>query len=165
MEAISEQRLVGLHPSLAAKVRAGDDALMAKTGGGIRVAEGLRSFADSDADYAKGRTVRTKPDGTPQGIVTNARGGESWHNYGLAVDCYPFVSEETGPLDWTASDPQFRAMIDCMKAQGLVAGADWHTIKDYPHFQLAGIPVSPTDADRAAYASGGVAAVWAQYSL
>src|SRR6202021_3611073 len=40
---------------------------------------GMRTFAESDALYAQGRTE-------PGPIVTNAPAGESFHNYGLAVD-------------------------------------------------------------------------------
>jgi peptidoglycan LD-endopeptidase CwlK len=40
---------------------------------------GLRSFEDQDELYAQGRTK-------PGNIVTNARGGDSLHNYGLAAD-------------------------------------------------------------------------------
>src|SRR6185369_2121751 len=50
----------------------------------------LRTFIEQDALYAKGRTI-INPDGAspvkPMGnIVTRAKGGESFHNYGLALD-------------------------------------------------------------------------------
>jgi len=44
-----------------------------------RFAYTLRTFAEQDALYAKGRTEAGK-------IVTNAKGGMSYHNYGLAID-------------------------------------------------------------------------------
>ncbi len=40
---------------------------------------GFRTFAEQDALFAQGRTAHGK-------IVTNAPGGMSFHNYGLAVD-------------------------------------------------------------------------------
>jgi peptidoglycan LD-endopeptidase CwlK len=158
LEAISEQRLSSGNQTLATKVRAAHDELFFKTGNGFRVAECMRSFADSDADYAKGRTA-------PGPVITNASGGHSWHNFGLAVDVYPFVAGDAGNLDWNATDPKFKLMVDSLKAQGLVWGGDWTSIKDYPHFQLAEIPVSPTDADREAYKSGGMQAVWKLYGV
>jgi peptidoglycan L-alanyl-D-glutamate endopeptidase CwlK len=159
---ISQARLLGVHPVLAAKVNRAAAALAAR-GIYFRVAQGLRTYAMSDADFALGRTVMTKPDGSPQGIVTEARGGFSWHNFGMAVDCYPFLVACTYQLDWNAESPLFEAMVAALKAEGLAWGGDWETLKDYPHFQLADVAVTPTDADRAAFAAGGIQAVWAMY--
>ena len=156
MEPISEQRLQVCFPPLATATREADAWLQSVYGWGIRVAECDRSIAQSDADYAQGRT-------TPGKIITNAPGLHSWHNFDMAVDCYPFMSGNAGALDWTPTDDHFTKMISAMEAQGLVSGSTWCTIKDYPHFQPSTVPVSPTDADRAAYASGGTQAVWAQY--
>jgi len=155
MEAISEQRLALVHPALAAKVRAAADALAAN-GLYFRVAQGLRTHAEQDALYEQGRS-------TPGSIVTNARGGYSNHNFGCAVDCYPFDDGQTGDLDWSPMSVEFQEMVEALKAQGLVWGGNWASLKDYPHFQLANVPVTPTDADRAAFASGGLQAVWALY--
>jgi len=38
-----------------------------------------RTFAESDKLYAQGRTE-------PGQIISNAKAGQSWHNYGLALD-------------------------------------------------------------------------------
>ena len=157
METISEQRLALGWPALAVKVCAAHDAMMAATGNGFRVAECVRSYAQSEIDYEQGRN------GHPGKIITNAGPGFSWHNFGMAVDCYPFLQGDAGALDWNADDPEFKSMVSFMKGQGLVWGGDWHSIKDYPHFQPADIPVTPTEEDRAAFASGGMKAVWARY--
>lgn len=45
----------------------------------MRTTCGLRSIEEQDKLYAKGRTA-------PGNIVTNAKGQDSWHSYGLAVD-------------------------------------------------------------------------------
>jgi len=55
-----------------------------------------RSFAESDHDYQLGRTI-VNPDGRsakkPMGnIISNAPGGHSWHNYGLALDFYMLIN-------------------------------------------------------------------------
>ncbi len=152
---ISQARLLGVHPVLAAKVNAAADALAAR-GIYFRVAQAMRSYAAQDALFAQGRTA-------PGEIVTNARGGYSNHNFGCAVDCYPFLVACTGQLDWNAESPLFEAMVAALKAEGLAWGGDWETLKDYPHFQLADVAVTPTDADRAAFAAGGIQAVWAMY--
>jgi len=55
----------------------------------IRIVQGLRSFAQQDALYAIGRTVKgnnASPSHPMGDVVTNAPGGESNHNYGLAAD-------------------------------------------------------------------------------
>ena len=164
MDAISEQRLLLVHPDLRDKVHLAMEALAAQ-GVYIRVAQGLRTYADQDGLYALGRTVLVKADGTPQHIVTNARGGFSNHNFAQAVDCYPFVEGASGLVDVSdATTPHFRAMVTEMKAQGLAWGGDWPHFPDEPHFQLAHVPVTPCDADRACFAEGGLEAVWQQYA-
>ena len=151
-DAVSTPRLALCHPEVARRVEAADAAL-AKQGIAIRVAEGVRSYADSDADYAKGRTQ-------PGHIVTNAPGGFSWHNFGMAVDCYPFLHGCTGDLDWNANDLHFHAMVEAMQAEDLDWGGEWHSIKDPPHFQLRELPVSPSQTDRNAFTKGGLQRVW-----
>lgn len=44
----------------------------------------LRSKEEQDVLYAIGRTTKGK-------IVTNARAGYSWHNYGMAFDFVPLI--------------------------------------------------------------------------
>jgi hypothetical protein len=156
MEQISEQRLALVHPALAAKVRAAHDALIAAGKPGFRVAQGLRTYAQQQALYEQGREM-------PGPIVTDAPEGYSNHNFGCAVDCYPFLTGDSGALNWNAASLGFQVMVEALKAQGLAWGGDWISIKDDPHFQLANVPVTPTAEDRAAFASGGLTAVWALY--
>lgn len=54
----------------------------------------LRSEEEQNELYAQGRTK-------PGKIVTNARGGESWHNFGCAIDYVPLVG---GKPQWGNSD-------------------------------------------------------------
>ena len=48
----------------------------------LKVTETLRSFARQEELFALGRSK-------PGSKVTNARGGQSNHHWGLALDCYP----------------------------------------------------------------------------
>ena len=153
---VSEQRLALVHPDLARRVHAAMDAL-APQGTFFRVAQGLRTYAEQDALYAQGRTM-------PGHVVTNAGGGWSNHNFGCAVDCFPFLSGRSGEINFDNHTKQFMAMVAALKAEGLVWGGDWHSLQDPPHFQLAQVPVTPTDGDRAVFARGGLKAVWAQYT-
>ena len=45
----------------------------------IQITDGFRTYEEQDALYAQSRTEHGN-------IVTNAKGGKSYHNYGLAVD-------------------------------------------------------------------------------
>ena len=62
----------------------------------IFVTQGVRTIAEQDAIYAQGRTA-------PGPIVTQAKGGQSMHNFGVAFDIafkggHPYV----GPWDRVA---------------------------------------------------------------
>ncbi len=74
--------------------------LASHEGLGLLVTQGLRTWAEQDALYAKGRTI------PPIGklfVVTKARGGQSWHNFGLAFDIV--VLDALGKNDWDISHP------------------------------------------------------------
>lgn len=177
MDTISELRLAALHPLLQQKVRAMDAALTAQ-GIQIRVVQGLRTEQYQDALFAKGRTDASllaqgitagalarinaaDPNHANEERVTNAPGGYSMHNFGLAVDCVPGIrGREPWVPNWDSKHPDFAAMIAAGEAQGLVCGATWKSIPDKPHFQLAGIPVTPNDAMRSMLAERGLQAVW-----
>lgn len=85
----TEERAALLHPKLRAEVILTANELAAK-GLLFRIVQGFRSFAEQDAIYAKGRTVQN-PEGVsssrPMGFtISNARGGQSYHCFGLALD-------------------------------------------------------------------------------
>lgn len=153
MDTISEVRLRQVHPVLAAKTRAMAAALFVQ-GIIIRVVQGLRTIGEQDALYEQGRT-------RPGLKVTNAKGGYSMHNFGLAVDCIPGIrGKDPWQPNWNAQHPDFKAMIAAGEAQGLVSGAHWISMPDEPHFQLPDVPVTPTDAMRTMLAERGMPAVW-----
>lgn len=85
---------------------------------------GGRTFAQSDALYAQGRTA-------PGCIVTNAPAGRSFHNYFLAVD---FDMVTNGKDDY-AVGPHWMEIVSIMKKHGFEWGGDWNSIKDNPHFE------------------------------
>jgi peptidoglycan L-alanyl-D-glutamate endopeptidase CwlK len=154
MDPRSEAQLGHVSPSLAAKVRSAADQL-AHVGTFFLVVSGLRTPTEQDALYDQGRTG-------PGQIVTYARAGYSMHNCGLA-DAVPFLSSDSGALNWKANTPQFETMVAALKEQGLVWGGDWIHFKDDDHFQMPNLPDTPTDAMRADYGSGDQAslrAIW-----
>lgn len=160
MDRQSEAQLATVMPDLATKVRAAA-AVLEAAGTYLLVVSGLRTASQQDALYAQGRSA-------PGHVVTNARAGQSMHNYGLAVDVVPYLSGSGGGLNWSASTPQFQAMVAALKAQGLEWGGDWRgNLADYDHFQMSGLPASPSAAmqtDYAGVAAGGYGAIWAKVS-
>jgi peptidoglycan LD-endopeptidase CwlK len=155
LDAVSENNLLGVAPAVIACVRRAAD-ILAPDAVYFRVYSGLRTAAQQDADYRQGRYPEF-----PGKVITNARAGQSSHNYGLAVDAVPFSHGETGLLDWTPTDPEFKTFVAAMKRAGLNWGGDWLHFKDMDHFYLG--PDNPTPAMRAAYGSGSLeelVAIW-----
>lgn len=92
----------------------------------VAVVCGRRTIAEQNALFAKGRT-------TPGPVVTNAKGGSSPHNFGLAVDLCPVNS--AGHCNWTASDAVWHEMGKIGKECGFVWGGEFKSIKDLPHYE------------------------------
>jgi peptidoglycan LD-endopeptidase CwlK len=148
MNAASEKRLAKLHPTLGLLVRQ-IVADLATRGINIEVVQGLRTFEEQDALYAKGRTA-------PGQIVTQAKGGESNHNYGLAVDVCPFVD---GKPHWNAPIEVWVDIGRTAERFGLEWGGSWKKFVDKPHLQLPNMTVK---ACQRCFATGGLPGVWAE---
>lgn len=108
-----------------------------------------RTIAEQNDLYAQGRTK-------PGKVVTNAKGGQSYHNYGLAFDAAPLVN---GDIDWD-NEALFNKMGKIGQSVGLEWGGSWKSFKDTPHFQWSGglsigdlqrgkLPTSPSNFDNA----------------
>jgi peptidoglycan L-alanyl-D-glutamate endopeptidase CwlK len=85
-----------------------------------------RSFAKQKELYAKGRTA-------PGKVVTSAMPGQSYHNYGLAIDV---VEIKNGVPLW--SNPNWEQIGRIGEKHGFVWGGRWTKCKncpDKPHFQ------------------------------
>jgi len=150
----SEQRLSKVHPGVATRARAMIE-LLAHSGVEILVTQGLRTWEEQDALYARGRTA--DPIGK-KFIVTNAKGGQSYHNFGLAFDIV--VLDALGKFDWDSSHPGWIAASKAGKSVGLEWGGDWKSFKDIPHYQFtSGLTLKQCQD---AYQSGGLPAVWAE---
>lgn len=119
-------KMRGVHPYLVEKFLQIVTEAYNKLGYKLVLAEGYRSIAYQNSLYAKGRTK-------PGPIVTNARGGSSYHNFGLAVDFAILDKEEDG-IDNT--DKKYREVGAIGKTLGLEWGGDWKKIYDAPHFQF-----------------------------
>ena len=91
------------------------------------VFSGFRSFEEQQVLFDKGRK-------TPGPIVTNARPGESYHNYGLAVDIHTRVGSTINFND--VAEANIRGPVGT--ELGLMWGGNFAgNFKDRPHFQLS----------------------------
>lgn len=104
----------------------------------LRITQGLRTIEYQNELYEQGRTKLFDKNGKRLGIVTNARGGESYHNYGLAFDlCILRDLDNNGTfetVDWNEKE-QTKKVVQLLKARGWEWGGDFKSFKDYPHFQ------------------------------
>lgn len=146
-------RINALHPKIRNEVRV---AIIKAEAGfplniAIRVVQGLRTIAEQNALYCQ---PWDKKDNDGDGKidesdekVTNAKGGQSYHNYGLAIDfailydkdgngVYETLSwdlikdmDRDGQADWMEVVKVFESM------PGWGWGGRWTSIKDNPHFE------------------------------
>ncbi len=100
-----------------------------KEGINVQISAGYRSNAEQQRLFNQGRT-------TPGNIVTNAKPGQSLHNYGLAVDY--FLTNETGTTALWTVNKEWRRVAAIAKSLGFEWGGDWTGFVDYPHLQMAG---------------------------
>lgn len=120
----ADKKLQGVHPTVAAKARQLISQAY-KEGIPIIITQGFRSVEEQNELYAQGRTK-------PGKIVTNARGGYSYHNFGLAFDFA--ILNPDGSVNWNV-DAKWKRVAQIGKSLGLEWGGDWKGFKDYPHFQ------------------------------
>jgi peptidoglycan L-alanyl-D-glutamate endopeptidase CwlK len=126
MDKISIERLEELHPKFKGLFKEFYSRVVAEVpleNGFWRVVQGFRSFEYQEGLYAQGRSVKGA-------VVTNCRGGQSPHNYGVAVDVIGIVGKQLVPV--TAD------IVKIAKEMGLVWGGDFKSYHDTPHFEIAG---------------------------
>lgn len=137
---ITLDRINLLHPKIKEDVlNIYDEIIAALNGSAIcRFAYTLRTFAEQDALYAQGRTKT--------GVkVTNAKGGQSYHNYGLAIDIVLLVDKDkNGSFESASWDintdfdgdkkADWMEIVAIFKRYGFEWGGDWK-FNDAPHFQ------------------------------
>ena len=124
MDTPTKNRIAKLHPSVRNEVTTIiQECNKALTGRAkVRITQGLRTFAEQDALYQQGRTKPGKK-------VTNAKAGQSIHNYGFAVDIVLIIDRKTASWD---------TKKDWDNDQIAEWGGNWKTFKDLPHFDKRG---------------------------
>lgn len=138
---ISIQRAALLHPKVRAEVIQLIDKVEATLppNMAVRIVQGLRTIDEQNELYAQGRTK-------PGNVVTNAKGGSSFHNYGLAID-FAILTDKDGngsfeDLSWDIRKDNDKdgiadwlEVVKVFEAAGWEWGGKWSSIKDYPHLQ------------------------------
>jgi peptidoglycan L-alanyl-D-glutamate endopeptidase CwlK len=94
----------------------------------VRILSGTRTYDEQNDLYAHGRNGDTRPK------VTNAQGGQSNHNFGIAWDIGIFDTNGS----YLTDDTQYKsfATIVLPAMNTIEWGGDWITFKDFPHYQL-----------------------------
>jgi peptidoglycan L-alanyl-D-glutamate endopeptidase CwlK len=125
------RRLEDLHPQVQAKARDWLDAC-ARAGLDILVTQTFRSHAEQERLYAQGRTA-------PGAKVTNARGGDSFHQYGVAID---FVPMRNGKPVWGTRAAEDWALWEKAGSLAEEFGFEWahrwKTFRESAHIQYTG---------------------------
>jgi peptidoglycan L-alanyl-D-glutamate endopeptidase CwlK len=146
---VTLDRIQLLHPKVRDEVKNIylNEIVPALSGKAIcRFAYTLRTFAEQDALYAQGRTKLYDANGRKLGVVTKAKGGQSIHNFGLALDIVLLKDTNgDGTFDsasWEDTidfDKDGRAdwmeIVSILKKNGWIWGGDWKSFKDKPHFE------------------------------
>ena len=120
----TDRRISALHPEVRATAAQFINRVEQELGITLRVTQGMRTFDEQNDLYAQGRTA-------PGDVVTNARGGQSYHNYGLAIDVVEIRAD--GSANWNTD---WEAIGRIGEAMGMEWGGNWTSIVDRPHFQM-----------------------------
>jgi peptidoglycan L-alanyl-D-glutamate endopeptidase CwlK len=113
----------------------------------VEVHQGLRTFQQQQKLYDQGRK-------TPGKIVTRARPGFSFHQYGIAAD---IVFKKNGKWSWS-EEHDWNKLGELGEEIGLTWGGRFRKNPDRPHFQL-NIKFEIIDLYRS-YLNGKIPRVW-----
>lgn len=104
--------------------------LAAKRGMEYKVICGTRTYEEQEKLWRQGRA------GNPGKIVTNARAGYSFHNFGLAIDCGVFKNGRYLDADQPAIAENFHELVAKLASKyKLRWGGNFKRIFDPPHFE------------------------------
>lgn len=138
---ISLERIKLMHPKLRDELLEQYLTINTALAKGIRlrITQTLRTFKEQDELYAQGRTSKGNK-------VTNAKGGQSIHNYGLAFDIVILYDLDGNGTFETASWSEVKdfdrnglkdwfEVVNFFKSKGWFWGGDFKSIYDSPHFE------------------------------
>ncbi|WP_376708015.1 M15 family metallopeptidase [Peribacillus frigoritolerans] len=105
----------------------------------VQISAGYRSLEEQANLFGQGRVYSYKGknySNLAKPIVTNAKPGQSYHNYGLAIDFF-IVSDDGKKAIWTVNS-KWQRVAAIGKELGFIWGGDWTSFKDYPHLEMTG---------------------------
>lgn len=124
---MASRKIEDLHAQFQKMVRSlldqGQQAIQS-TGFTFFITDGFRSFEEQTELYSHGRN------GDKRQIITNAKAGESAHNFGLAVD---LAFQKAGALSYDST--LYAKIYPIARTLGFELGADWTGFVDKPHFE------------------------------
>lgn len=140
IDQITETRILQLHPKIRTEVlKLYREEVVPSIGAICRFTSTYRSIEEQNEIYARGRTKLFDGNGNRLGIVTKAKGGQSYHNFCLAFD---FCLLNKGTASWNTlvdydkdGKADWREVADIFKAKGYEWGGDWSRFRDFPHIQ------------------------------
>jgi peptidoglycan L-alanyl-D-glutamate endopeptidase CwlK len=97
----------------------------------ILITSTYRDAESQNALYAQGRTK-------PGSVVTNAKAGQSWHNWRCAFDVVPL---RNGKPVWgtMGKDLELWNKVGAIgESVGLEWAGRWKRMREFPHFQFTG---------------------------
>jgi peptidoglycan L-alanyl-D-glutamate endopeptidase CwlK len=125
----SEANIITLIPK--AQIEARKFLKLARANKDVRILSGTRTYDEQDILYNKGRN------GHPGPIVTNATGGQSNHNFGIAWDIGIFDNQ--GKYITTEGEYKLLGSAIMPGMTTIEWGGDWTSFKDFPHYQLKAV--------------------------
>lgn len=138
-DVISYQRAMELHPAIRQEViDTITEIEMTKLPENIsiRIVQGLRTIEYQNQLFNQDHDGKDNDgDGRidePDEHVTAAKGGQSFHNYGTAIDFCLLINEK---ISWVV-DATWLTVVNVFKSKGYEWGGDWTPKKrDNPHLQ------------------------------
>ena len=99
----------------------------------VRITSTLRTWEEQEELYAQGRTK-------PGPKVTNAKAGDSVHNFGLGFDIVLIINGRAASWDvkkdWDKDrQSDWMEVVTYCKSKGWRWGGDWISWKDMPHME------------------------------
>lgn len=135
MDIPTRQRISLLHPSLRDEMTEIINKInkTLKSGAEVRIIQGLRGKDDQNLLYSYGRTK-------PGPRITNIQFGQSYYNFGLAVDIALLVDGKV--INWDLKSSwdndkvtDWMECVDIFDSYGWKWGGNWKSLKDYSHFE------------------------------
>lgn len=125
----SERNIQTLLPEMQKRARlimAVGKKRQASTGLICMILSGTRTYAEQNRLYA----LRPK--------VTNAHGGQSNHNFGIAIDIGLFNGSHYLTGAKPGEEKAYRDFAEIVKrdVHDIAWGGDWVSLKDYPHYEF-----------------------------